>query len=918
MHTVQRLASRIVLALALLAPLVGLVAAPAAVARPGDDAGQLSAGRVVNLPLLGTVAPPPAPNPVIADLTIRPVPLREVQRGNTLSVEYRFRNDAAQRATASFSLLYPSRLLSFIQLDAPNDRYLSHNATQVTIEVRNVAPGETRTGRINFLVFATAATGSRIGLYAEYTCRNGQICQSNFAEVEVIPNAEEGSSGGTFTMTVSPDRGPPGTAHTFFGSRFRPGETFVTWLNTPSGVQPLSITGRADSAGRIQFTFGTGQITQAGFYSMVAHGQQSNVENVGPFIVQIGGQPAAFTAGIARAAAAAPQPAAGPMAAPTQTSGEGGLAGRVVDGSGAGLAGVPIEVRGVAGELAAVARSRADGDFLVPTGLASGDYLVTARPSLNPELALYAAATTGPVAVSAPDLTPGVSLTLPAAGGLSGRVLGGGAPLAGVRVAALDAGGDAVATDYTDATGVYSVTHLPAGSYTLDFDPQAVARAGLYAEGQLPGQVVTVGAISNVDDVTLAASASTGVIAGTVSDAASGAGIGDVLVVITRAEAPQGETFVSIARTSADGSYSSDPLDPGDYRVQFVTLFSELAETRAYAGEFYNDAPSFAESDAVSVSAGTPTAADAALAAGGSIAGTVSGDGSGPLAEVLVAAFDGDGIPRAISHTDAAGSYTLAGLRAGSYTLRAFSSLSTSSTARGFFDGGYDTTPATPELTPVDLAAGAALTGIDITLGRGPQIVGTVSAGDTGQPLAQVLVVFISNPGPSPSIAGIARTDAEGRYASPALASGPYTIWFTTIFATDPTTHTYQDEFFNNRPTLASADTLIVGRALAPIIRNVDLSPGGAVGGLVTGQSSGAGLPGVAVIATVSDTLVGATVTDEAGRYFLEGLPEGTVTLSVDPDRSPRPVVRSYAGTSITVEITVGATATRDVVLAAE
>lgn len=910
------------LALAFVVALTALAALPAAAAQPEPQSGAelaSSAGRRVFLPMARNPLPtPPPPPPIVADLSIRPVPLREVQRGNSLSVEYRFRNDAQQATTASFSLFYPSRLLAFTRLDAGNDRLVAFDATRVIVEVRNVAPGETRTGRITFLVFADAPVGSQIGLFVEYNCQAGVSCRSNFAEVEVIRNSDENTNGGTFNMTVSPDRGPPGTAFTFSGSRFRPGETFVTWLNTPSGVTPLSITGRADNQGRIQFTFGSGQLTQAGFYSMVAHGQQSEVQNVGPFIIQIGGQPASLEAemalaGAALAGGAALAPEAAPEAAPAQAAtGQGGVAGRVTDSAGAGIAGVSLEVSDATGQLVAVALSRVDGVYFVPTGLATGQYTVAARPSVNPDLALFGAASVGPVAVTSPEMTRGVNLALPAAGGLAGVVRGRDGALAGVRVNAVNVGGALLGAALTGADGRYSITNLPAGLYTLEFDPQGATRAGLYTPGRLAGQAVTAGQVATVPDVGLAPSTTTGVIAGKVTDTTTNAGIGDVLVVITEESGPA----VSVARSADDGSYTSDPLPPGRYRVQFVTLFSERAATARYSGEFHNDAATFAASTPVPVVAGEQAVVDAGLAAGASIAGTITGTGAGPLAGVLVVAFDDAGTPRAFATTGANGAYTLGGLRPGSYTVRAITSLVLDGTARGFADGGYDTTPATPDLTPVPVAAGAAVTGIDIALAAGARIGGTVSTGDSGEPLAQVLAVFIRTSGATPALAGLARTDADGRYTSPALSAGSYTIWFTTIFSLDARARSYQDEFFNNKASLETADQIVVGPGATTLTRNVDLAPGGSVVGRVTGGEGGAGLAGVFVTARVGTTPVGGAVTDEDGRYSLVGLPPGTVTLSFQPNLALDPRVRAFPAATIDVTVTVGAETVRDVALA--
>ncbi len=924
MHTPRHPLRRLALILLALASLGALSGVQALSAQPeGELAQNRVTGRRLYLPVLinGQQATIPPAN-IDVDLSIRPVPQSQVQVGSVLSVEYRFQNRSATGTTARFSLFYPQRLINFDRLDAPNDRLISQDSTRVVVEVRNVAGGQTRSGRINFNVRSNAAIGSRIGLYAEYTCRAGVNCQSNFAEVEVIRGGDEGCSGCSYTMSVSPDRGSPGTTHTFSGSRFRPGESFVTWLNTPSGVQGLSITGRADSSGNIRFSFATGGLG-AGFYSMVAHGQSSNIQNVAPFIVQVNGQPGSLTLAqaqaLARSAPTAARPALSVAAAPAQSEGDGGISGKLVDGAGAAVAGALVEVVNADGDLLAVATSNASGAYLVPTGLATGLYTVTAKPASNPALALLGEVSVGAISVTAPELTSGVNLTLPAAGGLAGTVTAEGAAVAGVRVTVLDGANNVLAGDFTDATGTYTVSNLPAGSYSLAFDPQATARAGIYAEGLVAGQTVTAGQVTTVAPFALTASTSTGVIAGKVSDATSTAGIEEVLVVITRAGQANGDTFVSIAETAADGTYTSDPLPPDNYSLQFVTLFSDVVTTTRYIGEFYNDAATFAEADAVTVTAGATTTADAGLAAGGSIAGTVTGSGAGALAEVVVLAFDANGVVRGYDSSDATGAYSLAGLRPGDYTVEFVAGLSPNSATRAYYDAFYDTTPLTPDATPVTVGAGAAVTGIDVTLSPGAQIVGTVSAGDSGAPLAEVIVAFIEEPvGGEASLAGLDLTDANGQYSSPALAPGRYKVLYTTILSPNAVSRSYQDEFLNNAATLAEATAVTVGKALAPITFNVELSPGGTVSGRVSALDSEAGLGGVFVVARVGGNIVGGTITDEAGAYSIEGLPAGTVNLSFDPDFSSDPITRSYTDNTLDVSVTIGVEADGDVVLTPE
>jgi hypothetical protein len=278
---------RVALLVALLAVLLGalpVVAQEGPTAGPvGDEAlPQQGGGPVVFLPVVGRAR-------ANVQLTLRPVPLERVQRATVLSVEFRLTNvDQAAASSTLINLSYASRLLIFTEtaLD-PRDALVSFDDTRVTARVNNVAPGETRTGRINFFVRRDAPIGDRIPFYATFQCP-ARTCRTPLVQVEIIRNEEE--SVGETSLSVSPDRGPPGTAHVFTGDFFLPGEEIVTWLNTETDVVPLDITTTADGAGRIRIVFATGELTP-GFYSLVVHGERSDITGVGAFIVTGPGVP---------------------------------------------------------------------------------------------------------------------------------------------------------------------------------------------------------------------------------------------------------------------------------------------------------------------------------------------------------------------------------------------------------------------------------------------------------------------------------------------------------------------------------------------------------------------------------------------------------------------------------------------------
>jgi hypothetical protein len=63
---------------------------------------------------------------------------------------------------------------------------------------------------------------------------------------------------------------------------FQANEQVVTWLNTPTSVQGLRLSGTASAAGDIQLEFGSAGLAP-GYYGLVLHGRDSRREYLLPF-----------------------------------------------------------------------------------------------------------------------------------------------------------------------------------------------------------------------------------------------------------------------------------------------------------------------------------------------------------------------------------------------------------------------------------------------------------------------------------------------------------------------------------------------------------------------------------------------------------------------------------------------------------
>ena len=115
-----------------------------------------------------------------------------------------------------------------------------------------------------------------------------------------------------------------------------------------------------------------------------------------------------------------------------------------------------------------------------------------------------------------------------------------------------------------------------------------------------------------------------------------------------------------------------------------------------------------------------------------------------------------------------------------------------------------------------------------------------------------------------------ALTNATGQYGLP-LDAGTYRILFEDL------TGAYVAQWFNNKPTLALADDVVVTKFGGPNNINATLVTAGHITGTVTDPSGG--LSGIDVTAVrrinLTWTQVGATQTVAGGTYDLGGLPAG-------------------------------------------
>ena len=271
------------------------------------------------------------------------------------------------------------------------------------------------------------------------------------------------------------------------------------------------------------------------------------------------------------------------------------------------------------------------------------------------------------VAVTQGVKTGGIDAALAVGGSINGTVTaeGTGDPLAEICVSVEDTSHSFFGFGFTDASGNYSLGGLGSGDYTVGFFDCA---SGNHLSEWYDDQpdfssadpvAVTQGVKTAGIDAALAVGGS---ISGTVTDEETGEPLAQICLQVSSES-----EFFGFGRTNSTGDYSFGGLPSGDYAVAFFDCESPIE----YVTEWYDDQPDSASADLIAVTEGMKTGGiDAALALGGSINGTVTLEGTGtPLSSICVAVHDTSQNFLASAFTDAAGNYSVGGLRSGDYTV---------------------------------------------------------------------------------------------------------------------------------------------------------------------------------------------------------------------------------------------------------
>ncbi|MDQ4213430.1 carboxypeptidase-like regulatory domain-containing protein [Microbacterium capsulatum] len=247
------------------------------------------------------------------------------------------------------------------------------------------------------------------------------------------------------------------------------------------------------------------------------------------------------------------------------------------------------------------------------------------------------------------------------------------------------------------------------------------ARASSAGRRSAPGALLSLSRLLTREKASHADhSWTTGSISGVVTGAADGSPLEGVAV---RAALP-GTGMSASVRTAADGSYTIEGLVAEGWTVSFAH------ESSDWIGQYWNGAAEPWRGSPVRVVAGeTVPGIDAALQAGGFLAGSVRRAADGAPVRGSVTARGASGSFRAAIRDD--GSYLLQ-VRPGEYTVF-FDSLDPL-TCNEYWPGVV----AAGNAIPVVVAAGSAMHGLDARLASTATITGTIRAGGAPCPTACV------------------------------------------------------------------------------------------------------------------------------------------------------------------------------------
>ncbi len=355
-------------------------------------------------------------------------------------------------------------------------------------------------------------------------------------------------------------------------------------------------------------------------------------------------------------------------------------------------------------------------------------------------------------------------------------------------------------------------------------------------------------------------------ISGTVTSTATGQPVTRGYVEIYRSTG----SFLGLASINNSGNYSYGGLAPGSYFAR--------TDNTGFLDELWNNIP--CAQGSCNVTTGTaivvvasPVTANFSLETGGSIAGSVTVQGSGaPVTRGYVEIYRSTGSFLGLASINNSGNYSYGGLAPGSYFAR------TDNT--GLFDELWNDIPCADgncsitSGTPISVSSSPVTANFQLI--GGGAIGGTVTSTATGQPVTRGYVEIYRSTG---NFVGLASINNSGNYSYGGLAAGSY------FARTDSTA--FFDELWNNIPCAQGVCNVTAGTPIvvgsSSVTANFSLETGGSITGSVTVQGSGAPVTrGYVEIYGSTGSFIGLASINNSGNYSYGGLAAGNYFARTD------------------------------------
>jgi len=362
-----------------------------------------------------------------------------------------------------------------------------------------------------------------------------------------------------------------------------------------------------------------------------------------------------------------------------------------------------------------------------------------------------------------------------------------------------------------------------------------------------------------------------GVVAGTVTSAATGAPISHVRVSVWAASREAGSVYAD-----STGAYRLSGLPAGTYYARTENTYSFADQL--YDGILCEPTCTVTSGTPIVVSVGAATeGVDFSLPTYGAFRGRVLDSSTGfAVEDAGVLTYRADGTLIGYDYADGTGDYVSGGLLAGTYFAVASSGT--------HLDELWDAHPCQPSCdpttgTPIAVTLGQTRDGIDFGLDLGGGVTGRVTAAVTGESLSSVYVEVFDAAG---TAVGWDSTNGLGRYAVRDLPPGTY-------FARARQTSTYLGQLYDGLPCdgdCVVTDGTPISVAAGSATTGVDfaLVSLGRISGTVTDVTTGQPVPW-GIYVTVYDaagTYAAYGYTEADGTYEITGLTAGSYFARAD------------------------------------